>query len=125
MNPSAAVRVTDPQGVHGTIDTATWPLDGRRAAVLVQFESGQQVLVPLELLVQQEDGSYRLTVHLAAWERPHEEAWRWLPDEGHEPSEEPTFAPALPHADRDRPGVQPEEQRARILWADDNADMRD
>jgi uncharacterized protein (TIGR02271 family) len=71
MHPSATVRVTDPQGVHGTIDTAAWPLDGRRAEVLVQFESGQQVLVPLELLVRQEDGSYRLTVNLAALERPH------------------------------------------------------
>jgi uncharacterized protein (TIGR02271 family) len=70
MNPSAAVRVTDPQGVHGTIDTTAWPLDGSRAEVLVQFESGQQVLVPLEVLVRQEDGSYRLTVNLAALERP-------------------------------------------------------
>jgi uncharacterized protein (TIGR02271 family) len=70
MNPSAAVRVTYPQGVHGTIDTATWPLDGRRAEVLVSFESGQQVLVPLELLVRQADGSYRLTVTLTAWARP-------------------------------------------------------
>jgi len=69
MNPSAAVRVTDPQGVHGTIDTAAWPLDGSRAEVLVLFEGGQQVLVPLELLVRQEDGSYRLTVDLAAWAR--------------------------------------------------------
>jgi uncharacterized protein (TIGR02271 family) len=69
MNPSAAVRVTDPQGVHGTIDTTAWPLDGRRAEVLVSLEGGRQVLVPLELLVRQEDGSYRLTVNLAAWER--------------------------------------------------------
>ena len=70
MNPPAAVTVTDPQGVHGTIDTAAWPLDGSRAEVLVSFESGQQVLVPLELLVRQADGSYRLTVNLAALERP-------------------------------------------------------
>jgi uncharacterized protein (TIGR02271 family) len=62
--------VTDPQGVHGTIDTTAWPLDGRRAEVLVSLESGQQVLVPLERLVRQEDGSYRLTVTLAAWARP-------------------------------------------------------
>ena len=68
MNPSAVVRVTDPQGGHGTIDTTAWPLDGRRAEVLVRLEGGQQVLVPLELLVRQEDGSYRLTVDPAAWE---------------------------------------------------------
>ena len=52
MNSPAAVRVTDPQGVHGTIDTTAWPLDGSRAEVLVQFESGQQVLVPIEVLVR-------------------------------------------------------------------------
>jgi uncharacterized protein (TIGR02271 family) len=69
MNPSAAVRVTDPQGVHGIIDTAAWPMDGRRAEVLVSLDSGQQVLVPLELLVRQGDGSYRLTVAPASWER--------------------------------------------------------
>jgi uncharacterized protein (TIGR02271 family) len=68
MNPSAVVRVTDPQGGHGTIDTTAWPLDGRRAEVLVRLEGGQQVLVPLELLVRQEDGSYRLTVDPATWE---------------------------------------------------------
>jgi len=70
MNPPATVTVTDPQGVHGTIDTTAWPLDGRRAEVLVSFESGQQILVPLELLVRQEDGSYCLIVNLSAWERP-------------------------------------------------------
>jgi uncharacterized protein (TIGR02271 family) len=70
MNPPATVTVTDPQGVHGTIDTAAWPLDGRRAEVLVSFEGGRQVLVPLEMLVRQEDGRYRLTVDLAAWARP-------------------------------------------------------
>jgi uncharacterized protein (TIGR02271 family) len=59
--------VTNPQGVHGTIDTAVWPLDGRRAEVLVSLESGQQVLVPLKVLVRHEDGSDRLTVNLAAW----------------------------------------------------------
>jgi uncharacterized protein (TIGR02271 family) len=68
MNPSAVVRVTDPQGGHGTIDTTAWPLDGRRAEVLVQLEGGQQLLVPLERLVREEDGSYRLTVDPAAWE---------------------------------------------------------
>jgi len=69
MNPSAAVRVTAPRGGHGTIDTTAWPLDGSRAEVLVSLDSGQQVLVPLELLVRQGDGSYRLTVDPAAWER--------------------------------------------------------
>jgi uncharacterized protein (TIGR02271 family) len=37
--------------------------------VLVSIESGQQVLVPLKVLVRHEDGSDRVTVKLAAWER--------------------------------------------------------
>ena len=67
MNSPSTVTVTDPQGVHGTINTAAWPLDGSRAEVLVSLEGGRQVLVPLKVLVRQEDGSYRLTVNSAAW----------------------------------------------------------
>jgi uncharacterized protein (TIGR02271 family) len=87
MNPPVAVRVTDPQGVHGTIDTTAWPLDGSRAEVLVQLESGPQVLVPLEVLVRQEDGSYRLTVDSAALER--------LRGAGTDPPEPPLVLPVL------------------------------
>ena len=54
-----------------------------------------------------------------------EEAWRWLPDESRKPSGQPAVAPALASADGDRPGGQPAGSRARVLWADDNADMRD
>jgi uncharacterized protein (TIGR02271 family) len=69
MNPPAAVTVTDPQGVHGTIDTATWPLDGSRAEVLVSLESGQQVLVPLQMLIREEEGRYAVPMTLAELER--------------------------------------------------------
>jgi uncharacterized protein (TIGR02271 family) len=73
MNPPAVVRVTDPQGVHGTIDTTAWPLDGRRAEVLVQLESGRQVWVPVHLLVREEEGRYSIPMALADLER-HEGA---------------------------------------------------
>jgi uncharacterized protein (TIGR02271 family) len=69
MNPPTAVKVTDPQGVHGTIDTAAWPLDGSRAAVLVQLESGRQVLVPVHLLIREEEGRYSVPMALADLER--------------------------------------------------------
>jgi uncharacterized protein (TIGR02271 family) len=69
MNPPAAVTVTDPQGVHGTIDTAAWPLDGSRAEVLVSLESGQQVLVPLQILIREEEGRYAVPMALAELER--------------------------------------------------------
>jgi uncharacterized protein (TIGR02271 family) len=77
MNPPATVRVTDPQGVHGTIDTTAWPLDGSRAEVLVQLEGGQQVWVPVQALTRQEEGRYAVSMALRELERraganPHE-----------------------------------------------------
>jgi len=69
MNPPATVRVTDPQGVHGTIDTAAWPLDGSRAEVLVQLESGPQVLVPLQMLIREAEGRYAVPMALGDLER--------------------------------------------------------
>jgi hypothetical protein len=69
MNPRAAVRVTDQEGIQGTIDTAAWPLDGSRAEVLVQLESGQQVLVPLKALIRQDEGHYYAPMALADLER--------------------------------------------------------
>jgi uncharacterized protein (TIGR02271 family) len=69
MNPPAVVRVTDPQGVHGTIDTAAWPLDGSRTEVLVSLESGPQVLVPLQMLIREAEGRYAVPMALAELER--------------------------------------------------------
>jgi uncharacterized protein (TIGR02271 family) len=69
MNPPAVVRVTDPQGVHGTIDTAAWPLDGRRAAVPVSLEGGRQVWVPVRLLSREAEGRYAVPMLLAELER--------------------------------------------------------
>jgi uncharacterized protein (TIGR02271 family) len=69
MNPPTAVTVTDPQGVHGTIDTTAWPLDGSRAEVLVQLDSGPQVLVPVHILIREEEGRYAVPLALADLER--------------------------------------------------------
>ena len=65
MNPPTAVRVTDPQGVQGTIDTAAWPLDGRRAEVPVSLEGGRQVWVPVQILTREADGRYAIPIALA------------------------------------------------------------
>ena len=56
----------------------------------MQLESGRQVLVPLEVLVRQEDGSYRLTVDSAAFER--------LRGAGADPPEPPLVVPVLAEA---------------------------
>ena len=60
MTLPGIVAVIGPGGLRGTIDTATWPLDGSRADVLVQFENAAPVLVPFGTLEQQHDGSYHL-----------------------------------------------------------------
>jgi uncharacterized protein (TIGR02271 family) len=69
MNPPAVVRVTDPQGVHGTIDTTAWPLDGSRAEVPVSLEGGRQVWVSVQALIREEEGHYSIPMALGDLER--------------------------------------------------------
>jgi uncharacterized protein (TIGR02271 family) len=88
MNPPAVVRVTDPQGVHGTIDTTAWPLDGSRDEVLVSLESGQQVLVPVQALSRQEEGRYAVPMALRELERRA----------GADPREPPLVLPVMAEA---------------------------
>ncbi len=56
-----------------------------------------------------------------------EEAVRWLPEAETQAKqeEEQTWTPSLAMSDRDVPEIQPQDQSARILLADDNADMRE
>jgi len=70
MASTEPVQVTGPGDRRGTIETAAWPSDGNRAEVLVRFEGGAPVLVPLEALTRQDDGSYRMTFNSAALEHP-------------------------------------------------------
>jgi uncharacterized protein (TIGR02271 family) len=88
MNPPAVVRVTDPQGVHGTIDTATWPLDGSRAEVPVSLEGGPQVWVPVRMLVREAEDRYAVPVALAELERRA----------GADPREPPLVLPVIQEA---------------------------
>jgi hypothetical protein len=66
------VHVTGPDGMRDTIDTTACPLDGSKAEVLVQLESGQRVLVPVEALIRQAEGHYALTIDLP----PRAATWR-------------------------------------------------
>jgi uncharacterized protein (TIGR02271 family) len=60
MSPAHVVTVTSANGLRGRIDTITWALDGSQPEVVVQLDDGRQILVPLEALQRQEDGSYAL-----------------------------------------------------------------
>jgi uncharacterized protein (TIGR02271 family) len=87
MTPAGTVAVTGPGGLRGTIDTATWPLGGSRAQVLVQIERGAPVFGPLEALARQEDGTYQLPLDLAARGRRQRT--------GREPSDQPLVLPVI------------------------------
>jgi uncharacterized protein (TIGR02271 family) len=74
MTIPGVVMVTGKNGMRGTIDTTAWPLDGSKAEVLVQLESGQRVLVPREALIQQGEGHYALTMDVANLAQQHAES---------------------------------------------------
>ena len=65
----AYVAVVGAGGVQGIIDTTLWPLDGSKSEVLVQLNDGRQVLVPLEGLNRQGDGSYVINLNASELER--------------------------------------------------------
>jgi uncharacterized protein (TIGR02271 family) len=60
MTPARMVTVRGTNDIRGRIDTTSWPLDGSQPEVVVQLDDGRQVLVPVEALHRQEDGSYAL-----------------------------------------------------------------
>jgi len=68
MQRAGARKVKDKDGVWGTVVSGAPHLCSNAAQVVVQTESGQQVLVPTDLFVQQPDGSYDLPLRLAELE---------------------------------------------------------
>jgi uncharacterized protein (TIGR02271 family) len=68
MSISDSSKVKDKDGVWGTVVPASSHLPSEAAQAVVQIESGQQILVPTDLLVQQPDGNYYLPLRLAELE---------------------------------------------------------
>jgi uncharacterized protein (TIGR02271 family) len=60
--------VKDKDGVWGTVMPGPPHLPSNTGQVVVQTESGQQILVPTDILIQQPDGSYHLPLRLAELE---------------------------------------------------------
>ena len=87
MERAGARKVQDKDGAGGTVVPASLHLSSHTAQVVVQTESGQQFLVPTELLVQQPDGSYSLPFRLAELEHSGSE------HRGHQ--DEPMVVPVL------------------------------
>jgi uncharacterized protein (TIGR02271 family) len=61
-------KVKDKDGVWGTVVPGPPHLRSVAGQVVVQTESGQQILVPTDILIQQPDGSYDLPLRLAELE---------------------------------------------------------
>lgn len=59
------VVVISAGGGRGSINTSSWPLDGSKPDVLVQFDDGRQLLVPLAALSRVENGTYALNLDQA------------------------------------------------------------
>jgi uncharacterized protein (TIGR02271 family) len=68
MDISGSRRVKDKDGVWGTVVPASPHRSSSAEQAVVQIDSGQQLLVPTDLLVQQSDGSYELPLRLAELE---------------------------------------------------------
>jgi uncharacterized protein (TIGR02271 family) len=68
MEIAAASKVKDRDGVWGTVVPGSPHLPNNAGQVVVQLESGQQLLVPTDMLVQQPDGNYYLLLRLAELE---------------------------------------------------------
>ena len=68
MHIASSSKVKDKDGIWGTVVSGSPHLFSNAAQVVVQTESGQQILVPTDMLVQQPDGSYSLPRRLAELE---------------------------------------------------------
>jgi uncharacterized protein (TIGR02271 family) len=68
MHIAGSSKVKDKDGVWGTVVPESPHLSSNAAQVAVQTESGQQVLVPTDIFIQQPDGSYYLPLRLAELE---------------------------------------------------------
>ena len=65
MNQSDTKIVTDRNGQRGIIESMPASQTGGDTSVTVRLENGQKLLVPLEVLKQQSDGSYHLPFTLS------------------------------------------------------------
>src|SRR5262249_50058151 len=68
MSITGSTKVKDKDGVWGTVVPGPPHLPSNAEQVVVKTESGQQILVPTDILIQQPDGSYDLPLRLAELE---------------------------------------------------------
>jgi uncharacterized protein (TIGR02271 family) len=76
MQESGYATVRDRDGVTGTIANIPRDAEGTERQVTVRLEDGRTVLVPIDVLVVQEDSSYYLPLRLADYEGRYESGER-------------------------------------------------
>jgi uncharacterized protein (TIGR02271 family) len=65
MSQRLPSRVVDKKGLHGTVVEDGPPVGDPETQLLVRFETGQQVVVPKEMLKHQRDGEFHLALDVA------------------------------------------------------------
>jgi uncharacterized protein (TIGR02271 family) len=90
MNPTEASVVTGKDGLRGQI---VQQAASNERQVLVQFEDGRRVLIPKEVLVQKENGSYYLPLSAVELERQYQQ--RQTGQTGQVNSQEPLVIPVI------------------------------
>jgi uncharacterized protein (TIGR02271 family) len=73
MHITGSSKVKDKDGVWGTVVPGPPHLPSNAGQVVIKTESGQQILVPTDMLIQQPDGSYYLPLRLAELEHSSSE----------------------------------------------------
>jgi uncharacterized protein (TIGR02271 family) len=73
MHITGSSKVKDIDGVWGTVVPGPPHLPSNAGQVVIKTESGQQILVPTDMLIQQPDGSYDLPLRLAELEHSSSE----------------------------------------------------
>jgi uncharacterized protein (TIGR02271 family) len=63
---SSMVEVSGPQGLHGTIDTTAWPLDGSRNQIEILFDDGRRARVAQDVLERVDARHCRIPAAAAA-----------------------------------------------------------
>ena len=71
MQPLGLVLVQAKDGVRGTIVSAPPHTPSNVSQVVVQFENGQHIVVPADMLLQQPDGTYYLPRSLSEFKPAH------------------------------------------------------
>lgn len=74
MNQAEVITILDKEGRRSTVEGPLSTPGGSETEVFVQLDNGQRILVPADMLVLQDDGSYYLPLSLTELQRQSQAA---------------------------------------------------